>query len=111
MEKRRGEEYLDRQQVSTLPDHDLHQQRPHPRQKPALFAFAAYNAAPGNLKRFRTKAKDVGLDQVLWFGNVENAAAAIIDRKTIQYVSNIYRYSKLPIDQRRAQRWRPANDT
>ena len=76
-----------------------------------LFAFAACNAAPGNPKRFRTKAKDMGLDQVLWFGNVENAAAAIIDRKTIQYVSNIYKYSKLPIDQRRAQRWRPANDT
>lgn len=76
-----------------------------------LFAFAAYNGAPGNPKRFRTKAKDMGLDQVLWFGNVENAAAAIIDRETVQYVSNIYKYSKLPIDQRRARRWRPANDT
>ncbi|QHG73581.1 lytic transglycosylase F [Ensifer adhaerens] len=57
-----------------------------------LFAFAAYNAGPGNLRKFRAKAKDMGLDPNLWFGNVENAAAAIVGRETVQYVSNIYKY-------------------
>lgn len=57
-----------------------------------LFAFAAYNAGPGNLKKFRAKAKSMGLDANLWFGNVENGAAAIVGRETVQYVSNIYKY-------------------
>ena len=57
-----------------------------------LFAFAAYNAGPGNLRKFRAKAKDMGLDPNLWFGNVENAAAAIVGRETVQFVSNIYKY-------------------
>ncbi|TXI06261.1 MAG: lytic transglycosylase F [Rhizobium sp.] len=57
-----------------------------------LFAFAAYNAGPGNLHRFRDKAKAMGLDPNIWFGNVENGAAAIVGRETVQYVSNIYKY-------------------
>ena len=57
-----------------------------------LFAFAAYNAGPGGLKKFRDKAKAMGLDPNVWFGNVENAASAIVGRETIQYVSNIYKY-------------------
>jgi membrane-bound lytic murein transglycosylase MltF len=57
-----------------------------------LFAFAAYNAGPGGLKKFRAKAKEMGLDPNVWFGNVENGAAAVIGRETVQYVSNIYKY-------------------
>jgi membrane-bound lytic murein transglycosylase MltF len=57
-----------------------------------LFAFAAYNAGPGNLRKFRSKAVEMGLNPDLWFGNVENAAAAIVGRETVQYVSNIYKY-------------------
>jgi len=57
-----------------------------------LFAFAAYNAGPGNLRRFREKAKAMGLDPNVWFGNVENAASEIVGRETVQYVSNIYQY-------------------
>ncbi len=57
-----------------------------------LLAFAAYNAGPGNLNKFREKAKDMGLNPDVWFGNVENAAASIIGRETVQYVSNIYKY-------------------
>ena len=57
-----------------------------------LFAFAAYNAGPGGLKKFRDKARAMGLDPNVWFGNVENAAAAVVGRETVQYVSNIYRY-------------------
>ncbi len=57
-----------------------------------LFAFAAYNAGPGNLRKFRQKATSMGLDPNVWFGNVENGAAAIVGRETVQYVSNIYKY-------------------
>jgi len=57
-----------------------------------LFAFAAYHAGPGNLRKFREKAKAMGLDPNVWFGNVENGAAAIVGRETVQYVSNIYKY-------------------
>jgi membrane-bound lytic murein transglycosylase MltF len=57
-----------------------------------LFAFAAYNAGPTGLQRFRDKAKAMGLDPNIWFGNVEHAAAAIVGRETPQYVSNIYKY-------------------
>jgi membrane-bound lytic murein transglycosylase MltF len=57
-----------------------------------LFAFAAYNAGPGGLKKFRAKAKEMGLNPNVWFDNVENGAAAVIGRETVQYVSNIYKY-------------------
>lgn len=63
-----------------------------PPREQLLFAFAAYNAGPGNLRKFRAKAKDMGLDPNRWFGNVENGAAAIVGRETVQYVSNIYKY-------------------
>jgi hypothetical protein len=32
------------------------------------------------------------LNPNIWFGNVENAAAAIVGRETVQYVSNVYKY-------------------
>jgi membrane-bound lytic murein transglycosylase MltF len=57
-----------------------------------LLAFAAYNAGPGNLRKFRRRAEEVGLDPNVWFGNVEHAAAEIVGRETVQYVSNIYKY-------------------
>lgn len=57
-----------------------------------LMAFAAYNAGPGNLRKFRRLAEKSGLDPNVWFGNVEHAAASIVGRETVQYVSNIYKY-------------------
>ena len=63
-----------------------------PPREQLLFAFAAYNAGPGNLRKFRAKATEMGLDPNRWFGNVENGAAAIVGRETVQYVSNIYKY-------------------
>ena len=57
-----------------------------------LFAFAAYNAGPNKFELIRAKAQQMGLDPNVWFGNVENAAAAVIGRETVQYVSNIYKY-------------------
>ena len=57
-----------------------------------LMALAAYNAGPGNLKRFRASAAKNGFNPNLWFGNVETGAAAIVGQETVQYVSNIYKY-------------------
>jgi membrane-bound lytic murein transglycosylase MltF len=57
-----------------------------------LMAFAAYNAGPGNLRKFRRLAEKSGLDPNIWFHNVEHAAAKIVGRETVQYVGNIYKY-------------------
>lgn len=57
-----------------------------------LLTLAAYNAGPGNLRKFRKTAIDMGLDPDVWFGNVENGAARIVGRETVQYVGNIYKY-------------------
>ena len=57
-----------------------------------LMTFAAYNAGPGNLQKFRLLAKKDGYDPNVWFGNVENEAAKVVGAETVQYVSNIYKY-------------------
>jgi membrane-bound lytic murein transglycosylase MltF len=57
-----------------------------------LMAFAAYNAGPGNLQRFRKWAQKSGLDPNVWFFNVEEGAGRIVGQETVQYVSNIYKY-------------------
>lgn len=57
-----------------------------------LLTLAAYNAGPNNLKKFRSTATQMGLDPNVWFGNVENGAARVVGRETVQYVSNIYKY-------------------
>jgi membrane-bound lytic murein transglycosylase MltF len=62
------------------------------RKNRTLMAFAAYNAGPGNLRKFRKVAANSGLDPNVWFHNVEHAASDIVGRETVQYVSNIYKY-------------------
>jgi len=57
-----------------------------------LFAFASYNAGPAKLKKLRDETAAMGLDPNVWFHNVEIAAAEVIGRETVQYVSNIYKY-------------------
>ena len=57
-----------------------------------LLGLAMYNAGPGNVKKMRRQAIAMGLDQNVWFNNVEHAAAQLIGRETVQYVSNIYKY-------------------
>ena len=58
-----------------------------------LFAFAAYNAGPTRISQLRAEASKRGLDPNIWFDNVERVAAERIGNETVQYVSNIYKYS------------------
>ena len=57
-----------------------------------LFALAAYNCGPGNVRKLRRETVKRGLDPNVWFDNVEILAAHHIGRETVQYVSNIYMY-------------------
>ncbi|MGV8917136.1 MAG: transglycosylase SLT domain-containing protein [Pseudomonas sp.] len=57
-----------------------------------LLSFAAYNAGPTNLRKFRRLAEVSGWDKNVWFDNVEYAAAREVGRETVDYVSNIYKY-------------------
>jgi membrane-bound lytic murein transglycosylase MltF len=57
-----------------------------------LFAFAAYNAGPGNISRMRKEAEKRGLDPDKWFNNVELVVAEKIGMETTTYVRNIYKY-------------------
>ena len=57
-----------------------------------LFAFACYNAGPGNIARMRKEAEKRGLDRDKWFNNVELVTAEKIGAETTTYVRNIYKY-------------------
>jgi membrane-bound lytic murein transglycosylase MltF len=70
----------------------------------ALFAFASYNAGPGNIARMRKEAEKRGLDPDRWFNNVELVTAEKIGIETTTYVRNIYKYYtsyKLTLDARK----------
>ncbi|HET9734067.1 MAG TPA: transporter substrate-binding domain-containing protein [Burkholderiales bacterium] len=72
-----------------------------------LFAFASYNAGPGNISRMRTDAAKRGLDQDKWFDNVEIVVARRIGEETTTYVRNIFKYYvayKLALDAQEAAR-------
>jgi len=86
--QKRGTQYRGRQQISAVFDHQIHQRSRPRRHPPHLVRLAG----PGGLKKFRDKARAMGLDPNVWFGSVENAAAAVVGRETVQYVSNIYKY-------------------
>jgi membrane-bound lytic murein transglycosylase MltF len=58
----------------------------------ALFAFASYNAGPGNIARMRKEAEKRGLDRDKWFNNVELVTAEKIGIETTTYVRNIFKY-------------------
>jgi membrane-bound lytic murein transglycosylase MltF len=57
-----------------------------------LFAFASYNAGPGNVSKLRKEAEKRGLDPDKWFNNVELVTAEKIGMETTTYVRNIYKY-------------------
>jgi len=61
-------------------------------QNRTLFAFASYNAGPGNIHKMRAEAVKRGLDQDQWFNNVEVVTAERIGIETTTYVRNIYKY-------------------
>jgi membrane-bound lytic murein transglycosylase MltF len=61
-------------------------------QNRTLFAFASYNAGPGNIAKMRAEAGKRGLDPDKWFNNVEVVTAEKIGIETTTYVRNIYKY-------------------
>jgi membrane-bound lytic murein transglycosylase MltF len=61
-------------------------------QNRTLFAFACYNAGPNRIAQLRKEAKGNGLDENVWFDNVERVAAHRIGQETVRYVRNIYKY-------------------
>ena len=81
-----GAKYLDILMSQYFPDaHFTEANRP-------LFAFASYNAGPGNIARMRREAQKRGLDPDKWFNNVEIVVAEKIGQETTTYVRNIYKY-------------------
>ena len=58
----------------------------------SLFAFACYNAGPGNISRMREEARKRKLNPDQWFNNVELVTAEKIGMQTPTYVRNIYKY-------------------
>jgi membrane-bound lytic murein transglycosylase MltF len=58
----------------------------------ALFAFASYNAGPGNVAKMRKLARERGLDPDTWFNNVELVMAEKIGMEPTTYVRNIFKY-------------------
>src|SRR5512146_2603848 len=61
-------------------------------QNRTLFAFASYNAGPGNISKMRKEAEKRGLDPNVWFNNVETVTAEKIGIETTTYVRNIFKY-------------------
>jgi membrane-bound lytic murein transglycosylase MltF len=57
-----------------------------------LFAFASYNAGPGNISKMRREAERQGMDPNQWFNNVEIVTAQKIGMETTTYVRNIFKY-------------------
>lgn len=72
----------------------------------SLFAFAAYNAGPGNIAKMRKEAAKRGLNPDKWFNNVEMVTAEKIGIETTTYVRNIFKYYtsyKLMVEVRQEQ--------
>jgi membrane-bound lytic murein transglycosylase MltF len=81
-----GTKYMDQLMTRYFPDAKFSEEaRP-------LFAFAAYNAGPGNISRMRKEAAKRGLNPDKWFNNVELVTAEKIGMETTTYVRNIYKY-------------------
>ena len=81
-----GTKYMDQLMTRYFPDAKFSEEvRP-------LFAFAAYNAGPGNIARMRKEAAKRGLNPDKWFNNVELVTAEKIGMETTTYVRNIYKY-------------------
>jgi membrane-bound lytic murein transglycosylase MltF len=96
-----GAKYMDHLMTTYFSDADFSEGvRP-------LFAFASYNAGPGNVARMRKEAEKRGLDPNQWFNNVELVVAEKLGMETTTYVRNIYKYYaayKLTLEAQEVQR-------
>jgi membrane-bound lytic murein transglycosylase MltF len=95
-----GARYMDQLMTKYLPDATFDETNR------TLFAFACYNAGPGNIARMRKEAVKRGLDPDRWFNNVEVVTAEKIGIETTTYVRNIYKYYvayRLLVDVQEAQ--------
>lgn len=81
-----GAKYMDQLMTRYFPDANFSEV------DRTLFAFASYNAGPGNISRMREAAVKRGLDPDTWFNNVEVVTAEKIGLETTTYVRNIYKY-------------------
>ena len=81
-----GVKYMDQLMTRYFPDAQFNETTR------TLFAFAAYNAGPGNIAKLRQEAERRGLDPNQWFNNVEIVTAERIGIETTTYVRNIYKY-------------------
>ena len=81
-----GAKYMDLLITRYFPDSRFNEQ------DRTLFAFASYNAGPGNISKMRKLAEKRGLDPNIWFNNVEVVTAERIGFQTTTYVRNIYKY-------------------
>lgn len=96
-----GAKYMDRLMARSFPDAKFDEMNR------TLFAFASYNAGPGNIQKMRDAAVKKGLDPDVWFNHVELVTAQKIGAETTTYVRNIYKYYvayKLLEDSREAAR-------
>jgi membrane-bound lytic murein transglycosylase MltF len=81
-----GAKYMDLLMARYFPDKSFNEQ------DRTLFAFASYNAGPGNISKMRKLAEKRGLDPNKWFNNVEMVTAERIGLQTTTYVRSIYKY-------------------
>lgn len=95
-----GIRYMDHLRGTYLDDSRL---APGPR---VDLTLAAYNAGPTRLRQIRQRARHMGLNPDVWFGNVERAAQITVGDETVNYVANInkyylaYRLSQALLDER-----------
>ena len=82
----RGTKYMDQLMTRYFPDAKFSEANR------SLFAFAAYNAGPGDIASMRKEAAKRGLDPDKWFNNVEIVTAEKIGIETTTYVRNIFKY-------------------
>ncbi len=81
-----GTKYMDQLMTKFFPDAKFS-----PGNRP-LFAFASYNAGPGNISKARKEAAKRGFDPDKWFNNVEIVVAERVGPEPTTYVRNIYKY-------------------
>jgi membrane-bound lytic murein transglycosylase MltF len=81
-----GAKYMDRLMTRYFADAEFDEMNR------TLFAFASYNAGPGNIAKMRKLAVERGLDPNQWFNHVEVATARKIGLETTTYVRNVYKY-------------------